>query len=100
ELLAKLRSAGVWPVEEEVKQDEMKQVFAGKTFVVTGGLQKFTREEVKEFIEKRGGKVTESVSKKTDYVLVGQNPGSKLEKARALNIPILDETQFLEMAEK
>lgn len=100
ELLAKLRSAGVWPVEEEIKQDEIKQVFAGKTFVVTGGLQRFTREEVKEFIEKRGGKVTESVSKKTDYVLVGQNPGSKLEKARALNIPILDEVQFLEMAEK
>ncbi len=100
ELLAKLRSAGVWPVEEEIKQDEIKQVFAGKTFVVTGGLQRFTREEVKEFIEKRGGKVTESVSKKTDYVLVGQNPGSKLEKARALNIPVLDEAQFLEMAEK
>ncbi len=100
ELLAKLRSAGVWPVEEEIKQDEIKQVFAGKTFVVTGGLQRFTREEVKEFIEKRGGRVTESVSKKTDYVLVGQNPGSKLEKARALNIPVLDEAQFLEMAEK
>lgn len=99
EFLEKLRAVGVWPVEEDTKAEKEKPVFAGKTFVVTGALQRFTREEVKDFIEKRGGKVTDSVSRKTDYVLVGENPGSKLEKARALNVPILDEAKFLEMAE-
>ncbi|MCX8061673.1 MAG: NAD-dependent DNA ligase LigA [Anaerolineales bacterium] len=98
EFLEKLRKVGVWPIEGDVEPEEGEQVFAGKTFVVTGSLQRFTREEVKNFIEKLGGKVTESVSRKTDYVLVGENPGSKLEKARTLNIPILDEAKFLEMA--
>jgi len=99
ELLEKFRTAGVWPVEGEKKTDEGKQIFAGMTFVVTGTLQHFTREEVKTYIEQRGGKVTDSVSKKTHYVLVGENPGSKLEKARSLNIPVIDEAKFLEMVE-
>lgn len=98
ELLEKLRAVGVWPVESRAETEEVNQRFAGKTFVVTGTLQGFTREEIKAFIERLGGKVTDSVSKKTDYVLVGENPGSKLEKARALNIPILDEASFLAMA--
>jgi len=99
ELLEKFRAAGVYPIEREKKTEETKQTFAGMTFVVTGTLQHFTREEVKNYIEQRGGKVTDSVSKKTHYVLVGENPGSKLEKARSLNVPVIDEAKFLEMAE-
>jgi DNA ligase (NAD+) len=99
ELLEKFRAAGVYPIEREKKTEERKQTFAGMTFVVTGTLQHFTREEVKNYIEQRGGKVTDSVSKKTHYVLVGENPGSKLEKARSLNVPVIDEAKFLEMAE-
>lgn len=100
ELLEKFRAAGVWPVEGKKKTDERKKVFTGMTFVVTGTLQHFTREEVKTYIEQRGGKVTDSVSKKTHYVLVGENPGSKLEKARSLNVAVIDEAKFLEMAEE
>lgn len=98
ELVEKFRAARVWPVEGEKKIEERKQTFAGITFVVTGTLQHFTREEVKTYIEQQGGKVTDSVSKKTHYVLVGENPGSKLEKARSLNVPVIDEAKFLEMA--
>lgn len=100
ELLEKFRAAGVWPVEGKKKTDERKKVFTGMTFVVTGTLQHFTREEAKTYIEQRGGKVTDSVSKKTHYVLVGENPGSKLEKARSLNVAVIDEAKFLEMAEE
>ncbi len=98
ELLEKLRSVGVWPVESEARAAEGKQVFNGLTFVVTGTLKGFTREEIKSFIETRGGKVTDSVSKKTNYLVVGENPGSKLDKARALNVPIIDEAKLMEMA--
>jgi DNA ligase (NAD+) len=73
-------------------------VFTGKTFVVTGTLQGFTREGIKEFIEGRGGKVTDSVSKKTDYLVLGENPGSKLDKARSLGISILDELRLRQLA--
>lgn len=67
---------------------------AGKTFVLTGTLREFTRQEARELIEKLGGKVTSSVSKKTDFVVAGENPGSKLDRARELGIPVLDETSF------
>ncbi len=71
--------------------------FAGKTFVLTGALSKFTREEATEKIELFGGKAAGSVSKKTSYVVVGENAGSKERKARELGIPILSEDDFLEM---
>ena len=71
--------------------------FAGKIFVLTGALSKFTRDEATEKIELFGGKVSGSVSKKTSYVVVGENAGSKERKARELNIPILTEDAFLEM---
>lgn len=71
--------------------------FAGKTFVLTGALSKFTREEASEQIERFGGKAAASVSKKTSYVVVGENAGSKERKARELGIPILTEDAFLEM---
>ncbi len=67
---------------------------AGKTFVLTGELKNYTREEAKQKIEQEGGRVTGSVSKKTDYVVAGSDPGSKLEKARALGVQILDEAQL------
>lgn len=71
--------------------------FEGKTFVLTGALSKFTREEATEKIELFGGKVSGSVSKKTSFVVVGENAGSKEKKARELNIPILSEDEFLDM---
>ncbi|HUD02146.1 MAG TPA: NAD-dependent DNA ligase LigA [Rhabdochlamydiaceae bacterium] len=71
--------------------------FSGKTFVLTGALQKYTRDQAEALIKERGGKVTGSVSKKTDFVLVGEDAGSKLEKAKELHIRVLSEKQFEEM---
>ncbi len=68
--------------------------FSGKTFVLTGALQNFTRDQAEDLIKERGGKVTGSVSKKTDFVLVGEDAGSKLDKAKELQIQILSEKQF------
>jgi DNA ligase (NAD+) len=73
---------------------------AGKTFVLTGALANLTRDKAKEIIESRGGKVTGSVSRKTDYVVAGVDPGSKLEKAKELGIAILSEKEFREMIDK
>ena len=67
---------------------------AGQTFVITGTLQSLTREEASEAIRRLGGKVGSTVSKKTSYLVVGEEAGSKLEKARALGVPELDETRF------
>jgi len=72
-------------------------IFAGKTFVLTGTLPSLTREEATAKIEAAGGKVTGSVSKKTDFVLAGAEVGSKLEKAQQLGIKILEEAEFLKM---
>ena len=71
--------------------------FAGLTFVLTGALTKFTRDEATERIEHFGGTASGSVSKKTSFVVVGENAGSKERKARELNIPILSEEEFLDM---
>jgi DNA ligase (NAD+) len=71
--------------------------FSNKTFVLTGSLSQFTRDEATHLIKQRGGKVSGSVSKNTDYVLVGEDPGSKYEKAKELQITILSETQFKKM---
>jgi len=90
DLISKLRNAGLnFTSQPEEKQSE--QPLAGKTFVITGKLESFSREQAKEKIESLGGTVTSSVSKNTDYVIVGEDPGSKLEKAKSLNIPLLDE---------
>lgn len=76
-----------------------KSKLAGKSFVFTGSLTKFTRDEAKEMVEKLGGKTSSSVSKKTDYVVIGENAGSKAKKAKEVNIPILSEDDFLMMIE-
>ena len=93
-LIEKLRAAGV---NFESKRSVADTRFAGKIFVLTGALSKFTRDEATEKIELFGGKASSSVSKKTSYVVVGENAGSKERKARELGIPILSEDEFLEM---
>ena len=94
EMVARLREAGVNFESKRVITDTR---FAGKIFVLTGALSKFTREEATEKIELFGGKASGSVSKKTSYVVVGENAGSKERKARELGIPILSEDEFLSM---
>ena len=93
DLLARLKAAGL---NMTCKEEMVDSRFAGMTFVLTGALEKFTRDEAGEMIEKRGGKVSGSVSKKTSYVVAGENAGSKLQKAQQLGIPVLTEDEFLE----
>jgi DNA ligase (NAD+) len=98
QLLEKLKSVGVWPVAVKTEADSGKQPFQNLTFVVTGTLPGFTREEVKQYIQKLGGKVSDSVSKKTDFLVAGENAGSKLDKARELGVRIIDEATLRKMA--
>lgn len=98
QLLEKLRAAGVWPKGEMSRTEGQPRPFSGLTFVVTGTLPGFTRDEAKEFIQTRGGKVTDSVSKKTSYLVLGENPGSKQDKAQSLGVPILDEAGLRRLA--
>ena len=92
DLLARLQKAGV---NMECHQELVDRRFAGMTFVLTGALTRFTREEAGEMIELRGGKVSSSVSKKTTYVVAGENAGSKLKKAGELGVSVLSEEKFL-----
>ena len=97
EVIQALREAGIhWPVE---KRDDRPRPLAGLTFVLTGSLEGFTRDEAKARIEALGGKVTGSVSKKTDYVVVGEDPGSKRDKAEELGVTLLDEKGFVDLLE-
>ncbi|MFZ5878369.1 MAG: NAD-dependent DNA ligase LigA [Chloroflexota bacterium] len=96
-VLKKLKAAGVWPIGEE-REKKKEGAFTGLTFVVTGTLPTLTREGVKELIESNGGKVTDSVSKKTSYLVLGENPGSKLEKAQSLGVEIIDEEELKKLA--
>jgi DNA ligase (NAD+) len=98
QLLEKLRAAGVWPRVAEAEPIQAGEApFSGMTFVVTGTLPDFTRDQVKDYIQARGGKVTDAVSKKTSYVVAGESPGSKLDKARSLGVPVLDQQGLLEL---
>ncbi len=93
DLIEKLKSAGVnMKVLEEVVEDEK---LAGKTFVLTGTLEHYSREEASKLIEQHGGRTSSAVSKKTDYVLAGEDAGSKLKKAQELGITILSEEEFI-----
>lgn len=81
----------------EYLEKQVNSNFEGMTFVLTGTLQKFTRQEAGKLVEERGGKAVSSVSKKTTYVVAGENAGAKLTKAQELGIPVLTENEFLEM---
>ncbi len=94
DLIERLRAAGVDFTSHEEKKDDR---FAGKTFVLTGALTRYTRDEASAIIESFGGKASGSVSKKTSYVLAGENAGSKLTKAQQLGIPVISEEEFAEM---
>jgi DNA ligase (NAD+) len=97
-LLADLRSLGVWPAAEKIEKSGPAPL-EGLTFVVTGTLAGFSREGVKEYIQANGGKVSNSVSRKTDFLVVGENAGSKLEKARELGVRIISEEQLRKLVE-
>ena len=94
EIIEDLRRQGVL-MEEPQDQQPRERPLAGKTIVVTGTLKNFTRDEIKQVIEQYGGRAASSVSSKTDFVLVGEKPGSKLQKARQLGVPTLSEEEFL-----
>jgi len=95
EVLKRLRKAGLQFEQKKVQTAEGK--LAGKQFVLTGTLEHYSRDEATKMIEESGGRVVGSVSKKTDYVVAGTEPGSKLEKARSLGVRVLDETDFEKM---
>jgi DNA ligase (NAD+) len=95
EIISKWEKAGVCVVNTQGEQ--LPQTLAGLTFVVTGGLDSFSRDGISETIAAHGGKASSSVSKKTDYLLAGSDPGSKLAKAQELGVPVIDEARFKEL---
>lgn len=95
EIISKWEKAGVCMVNTQGEQ--LPQTLAGLTFVVTGGLDSFSRDGISETIAAHGGKASSSVSKKTDYLLAGSDPGSKLAKAQELGVPVIDEARFKEL---
>ena len=95
EIISQWEKAGVCMVVQQTEQ--LPQTLAGLTFVVTGGLESFSRDGISETIAAHGGKASSSVSRKTDYVLVGSDPGSKLAKAQELGVPVIDEARFKEL---
>lgn len=97
ELLNDLKGANIQIDTESLKSSAKKQTLNGLTFVLTGELKEFSREQAKEKIRELGGQITGSVSKKTDYVIIGENPGSKYEKAEKLGVKVLNEKKFLEI---
>ncbi|MGB7891696.1 MAG: NAD-dependent DNA ligase LigA, partial [Microcoleus sp.] len=101
-LISRLKTAGL-QLQSEVKNPNLASAnlqLAGKTFVLTGTLPTLKRDEAKDLIQKAGGKVTSSVSAKTDYVVVGEDAGSKLEKAQSLGVELLSEAELLELLSK
>ena len=96
-IIQRLRSTGLnfsQKQEEEMRKEKVTQILAGKQFVLTGTLKDFTRTQAKEIISELGGRVTGSVSKKTDYVVAGEDPGSKYRKAQKLGVLIINEEEF------
>ncbi len=100
ELVGAFKRIGLWPVSgSRAAEQEQTGALQGKTFVLTGKLQGITRSQASEKIEEKGGRVTSAVSSKTDYLVAGDEPGSKLEKARRLGVEILDEAGFVRLLE-
>src|SRR5215207_485167 len=97
QVLKKLKAAGVWPTGE-ARGKKQEGVFSGLTFVITGTLPTFSRDDAKALIESQGGKVTDSISKKTSYLVLGENPGSKHEKAKSLGVKIIGEEELKKLA--
>ncbi len=95
-VIEQLLAAGVRPQQARARP-RRKGKLAGKTIVVTGTLEKFTRQQIEQAIRQAGAKASSSVSKRTDYVLAGENPGSKLDKARKLGVEVINEKEFLEL---
>lgn len=100
EIVRKWRAAGVVLEDEGAGEDVGPRPLEGLTVVVTGTLEKFTRDGAKESLQSLGAKVTGSVSKKTAFVVVGENPGSKYDKAMQLKVPVLDEEGFTVLLEQ
>jgi DNA ligase (NAD+) len=99
-VLKKLKAAGVWPqggASANVKR-RASDTLEGKTFVITGTLPTWSRDDAKEFIESHGGKVTDNVSKKTSYLVLGEAPGSKYDKAKSLGVKIIGEDELRKLA--
>src|SRR5690606_26958559 len=98
-LIDDLRAVGVELSEPQAAANQAMAdaAFSGKVVVVTGTLTRYTRTEIKDLIERLGGRASESVSKKTDYVVAGENAGSKLTKAQQLGVPVLSEDEFAAM---
>jgi DNA ligase (NAD+) len=97
DLINRLKSSGVKTESDGAGSDILDPRFVGKTFVLTGKLENYTRDEAAKLIEDRGGRVSSSVSKKTDYVVAGEDAGSKLTKAESLGVAVLDEAAFSAM---
>jgi DNA ligase (NAD+) len=94
-VIKKLKAAGVWPQGGTwAAKSRASDTLEGKTFVITGTLPTWSRDDAKEFIESHGGKVTDSVSKKTSYLVLGEAPGSKYEKAKSLGVKIIGEEEL------
>jgi len=99
DLVARLKAAGVVTETDAASSELIDERFVGKTFVLTGRLDKYTRDEAAKLIEERGGRISSSVSKKTDYVVAGEDAGSKLAKAESLGVSVLLEADFSAMIE-
>jgi len=99
-VIDQLRSLGMVIEERSVSNPSAPLPLAGKTFVFTGGLDRYSRDEAKQLVEERGGSVTSSVSKHTSFVVAGHDPGSKLDQARKLAIPILTEQEFADLVNR
>lgn len=97
ELIERLQDSGVKTEVDAAQTADLDERFVGKTFVLTGKLEQFTRDEAARLIEQRGGRVASSVSKKTDFVIAGSDAGSKLTKAESLGVKVLNEVDFEEM---
>ncbi|MDH5174946.1 MAG: helix-hairpin-helix domain-containing protein, partial [Elusimicrobiota bacterium] len=97
-LIDKLKKAGLKLEQERVKRGP--QILVGKTFVFTGELRGYSRSEAEKLVKNLGGQATSSLSKQTSYVVVGENPGSKYGKAKALGVPILSEEEFEKLIKK
>ena len=100
-VVKKLKAAGVWPQggTSAAVKSRASDALDGKTFVITGTLPTWSRDEAKEFIESHGGKVTDNVSKKTSYLVLGEAPGSKYEKAKSLSVKIIGEEELKKLVE-